>query len=387
VGRHMWSGQAGDGKGANTVQVGAIIVLGERGSFGESLEYEGFAKPKTEPLEWLMGTPIAALELLGQSALQRMVAYLQHVGVQVISLVTQAGLSHLAAGASGCGAATVLLDQSVGTWFVLERVLDEYIKNGLEIIVLIRLGAYVEFEFTDLLQFHRDKGQPVTRVRDNRGPLDFWMIDATHFGRATTQYPETTRMAVTGSVAHYDRATYVNRLLHAGDVRHLVVDAFGARHSIRPSGRETKPGVWLDDHARLHSRARVEGPAYIGRGTRVEATALIARFSSVERYCHIDCGTVVADSSILAHTYLGAWLDVSHAVVCGSRVAHLRHNVTVDIQDDRLIRKTSVFQRASPLFRGATESSGWLRSAAGTSKPQRSVIRAARALFLAKGTQ
>jgi NDP-sugar pyrophosphorylase family protein len=194
-------------------------------------------------------------------------------------------------------------------------------------------------------------------------------------------------MAVTGSIAHYDRATYVNRLLHAGDIRHLVVDAFGARHSIRPSGRETRPGVWLDDNARVHSRARIEGPAYIGRGTRVEATALIAGFSSVERNCHIDCGTVVADSSILAHSYLGAWLDVSHAVVCGSRVAHLRHNVTVDIQDDRLIRKTSVFQRVSPLFRDAPESAGDLRSPARTSKPQRSVIRAARALFLAKGAQ
>jgi len=254
-------------------------------------------------------------------------------------------------------------------------------------MLLIRLGAYVEFEFGDLLQFHREKAQPVTRVGDSYGPLDFWMIDAIPFGRAARHLQEQTCRAVPGSIAHYDRATYINRLLHARDVRHLVVDAFGSRHSIRPSGRETTPGVWLDDNAEVHPRARVEGPAYIGRGTRVEATALVAGFSSVERCCHIDCGTVVADSSILAHTHLGAWLDVSHAVVCGSKVAHLRHNVTVDIQDDRLIRKTSEFQRVSPLFRGATESSGRLRSAAATPKSQRSVVRAARALFLAKGTQ
>jgi hypothetical protein len=367
------------------VQVGAIVVLGERAAFGDSLECDGFAKLKTEPLECLAGTPIAAVELLGQSALQRMIAYLQHVGVRAISLVTNAGLSHLVAGSSGCR--VVLIDQSARAWFVLENVLDEYIKNGFETMLLIRLGAYTEFEFGDLLQFHRDKAQPMTRVGDSHGPLDFWMLDANPSSRAAGQLQERTCLAAPGSVAHYDRATYVNRLLHARDVRHLVVDAFGSRHSIRPSGRETAPGVWLDDNAELHPRARIEGPAYIGRGTRVEATALVARFSSVERCCHIDCGTVVADSSILAYTHLGAWLDVSHAVVCGSKVTHLRHNVTVDILDDRLIRKASVFQRVSPLFRGATDSSDRLRSAAETSKPQRSVIKAARALFLAKGTQ
>ena len=31
-------------------------------------------------------------------------------------------------------------------------------------VVLMRLGAYAEFDLSDLLQFHRDHGQPVTRV-------------------------------------------------------------------------------------------------------------------------------------------------------------------------------------------------------------------------------
>jgi hypothetical protein len=328
------------------VQVAAIVILGERASFGDPPESSGFANDKIAPLEWLAETPIAALELLGQSAFQRTIAYLHLVGVRAISLVTTTGLSHLVSGSLGSGAVPVLIDNSTTTLLVLQRVLGEYARNGFDAILLIRLGAYVEFDFADLLQFHRDRAQPVTRVRDNNEPLDFWMIDALYFSKSSAGLNTKTWLADTEATAFYDGAAYVNRLLHAYDVRHFVLDAFAARRSIRLSGREIQPGVWLDGTARLHPRARVEGPAYIGRETKIQATAVIARFSSVEQCCHINCGTVVADSSVLAHTYLGAWLDVSHAVVCGSTVAHLRHNVTVNIQDHRLIRRTSSFSRA-----------------------------------------
>jgi len=279
------------------------------------------------------------------------------------------------------------VDQSAGAWFAIERVIDEYIQNGFEAVLLIRLGAYVEFSFADVLEFHRAKAQPLTRLIGADGPLDFWMIDAVHFKKTGARFHKETCMAGASTVADYDRPTYVNRLLHVRDVRRLVVDAFAVQHSIRPSGREAAPGVWLDDDARVHPRARVEGPAYIGRGTRVEATALVTTSSSVERCCHISSGTVVADTSILANTYLGAWLDVSHAVVCGTKVAHLRHNVTVNIQDDRLIANISDVRRARPLFPRVRESLGSLRLATRIFKPQPSVIRAVRALFLAKRTQ
>lgn len=330
--------------------VGAIVFLGGPALVERTAVSAGPAPSKTEPLDCLAGTPIAALEILGQSALQRTIRYLQQVGVRPISLVTAAGLPDLA-GASICSAVNVLVHQTGKVWPVLGRVVDEYIKGGVETILLIRLGAYVEFDFADLVQFHRDKAQPMTQVTDGDGPLDFWMIDALHFSTVGMRLLEKTCAAGSGSIAYYDQATYVNRLSTASDVRHLVVDAFSSRHAVRPSGTEIGPGVWLDGNARVHPRARVAGPAYIGRDTRVQATALLARFSSVERSCNIGCGTVVADASILAHTHLGAWLDVSHAVIYGSKVAHLRHNVTVDIQDDRLIRRrTSAFHRFLPSF-------------------------------------
>jgi NDP-sugar pyrophosphorylase family protein len=369
------------------MQIGAIVVLGERSSFRDTREHVGFARPGTEPLECLAETPIAALELLGQSPLQRMIAYLENLGVQAISLVTRSDVSHLQIGTSGCTAANALVDPSAGTWFAIERAFAEYVRNGCETILLVRLGAYVEFNFANLLQFHRGQEQPLTRLMGADGPLDFWMVDATHFRKTGTHFRKETCMAGAGAVSEYDKAIYVNPLSHARDVRQLVVDAFAGRYSIRPCGRETMPGVWLGDNARLHPRARVEGPCYIGRGATVETTASITRFSSVERCCRISSGTAVADASILAHTYLGAWLKVSHAVVYGNRIAHLRHNVTVDIHDDRLIRNISLVSPVRPLLPRFLESFARLKPAMAIFKPRLSVIKAARAVFLTKRTQ
>ena len=229
-------------------------------------------------------------------------------------------------------------------------------QGGCDTILLIRLGAYVEFEFPSLLEFHRASGKDVTRLSDGDGPLDFWLMNAHPSRPSPVSLRERLCKDDAGFIAHYDQASYVNRLVRAADLRHLVMDAFSLRYSIRPAGKEIESGVWLDDNARLHPHARVSGPAYIGRGTRIQAAALIARFSSVERSCNIGCGTVIADASILSQTYLGAWLDVAHAVVYGSKIAHLRHNVVVDIQDDRLIRRASAVQPFRRFFPGIWES-------------------------------
>ena len=369
------------------MQVAAIIVLGERASFADTPESDGFPTTGPDQLEWFAGSPIVALELLGQSALERMMARLQSVGAQAISLVAEEDQFQVKAGMPGCRTENVLLKQPGGIWPVIGSLVDEYATNGFDTILLIRVGAYVEFDFADFLQFHRDKGQAVTRASDRDGPLDFWMINGKHFREAGVFFHEEKCMVGKAGAEYYGGAAYVNRLLHARDIRRLVTDALEQRLSIRPPGKEIRPGVWIDDNARLHPRARVEGPAYIGVGARIEATTLVAGLSNVERHSHIDCGTAVGGASILAHTYLGAWLAVSQAVVCGNKVANLRHNVTVEILDERLIKHTSSFHRAHLTSPGVRDPADRLEPALEILKPQRSVFRAARALFLAKRTQ
>jgi hypothetical protein len=70
---------------------------------------------------------------------------------------------------------------------------------------------------------------------------------------------------------------------------------------------------------------------------KVQSDALITRCSNLERGCEVGYGTVVEDASILAGTYLGAGLDVTHAVVSGSTLMNLRHDVALQINDPQLL--------------------------------------------------
>ena len=109
------------------------------------------------------------------------------------------------------------------------------------------------------------------------------------------------------------------------------------KNAIRPVGKEIKPGVWVGEGARIHRKARVVAPAFIGAHSKIRASALITRGSVIEHHAEVDCGTVVENSTVLPFTYVGAGLDVMHSVVGFRRLSHLLRNVEVEISDDKLV--------------------------------------------------
>ena len=293
----------------------AILVVGNRSLLSsggdDSLSGDGTEPPTT---------PIAALEILGQSIVEHTIARLHGAGIDAVSVVHEVGFSLTA-----------------GRRFVPD-VLMKQAQNGFERVLLIRLGAYAEVDYADLLRFHSEAGATVTRVCDAAGPLDFWVLDSAPARRSRLNLD---LPSDANPPSDYLTRGYVNRLESARDLRRLVVDAFQGRCAIRPRGREAKPGVWIDDGARVHRSARIVAPAYIGRGTRVRAAALITRFSNLERRCLVDYGTAIEDSSVLPYTHVGKGLDVAHAVVEGGRLVNLSRNVAVTIRDANLIGPTA----------------------------------------------
>jgi carbonic anhydrase/acetyltransferase-like protein (isoleucine patch superfamily) len=129
----------------------------------------------------------------------------------------------------------------------------------------------------------------------------------------------------------------VNRLKNAGDFRELIVDAFAEQNGIRPFGRQIRPGVWTGPGARVERDARIVAPAYIGASAKVCKSAVITRCSNVERCAFVDCGTVVENATVLPSSYVGAGLDVSHAVVGFRRIAHLDRKIEIAVHDHRLL--------------------------------------------------
>jgi NDP-sugar pyrophosphorylase family protein len=138
----------------------------------------------------------------------------------------------------------------------------------------------------------------------------------------------------------FEMRTYVNQLRNAQDLRRLVVDGLTSRCNFRPLGFEVKPGIWMAEAAQVDRGARIVAPAFIGQAVRVADQCLITRCSNLECNSQIDYGTVVEDSSVLSNTYVGIGLDLSHSIVDGSHLANLRQNVTLEMSDPAILRRT-----------------------------------------------
>jgi NDP-sugar pyrophosphorylase family protein len=262
---------------------------------------------------------------------------LRCAGVDSISVFADATVAALQPGIHSSAKITVRATEDSWTAAQKAAAYNEMCESTL----VVRASAYVELDLEGMLQFHREQGRGVTRAFDTDEPLDMWIVDQTRIAESG----DLQSALRASSPARYMVRGYVNRLEHPRDLRRLVADGLTSRCRLRPLGSETRPGVWIDDGAQVHRDARVVAPAYIGRGAKVEAQCLVTRCSNVESNCHIDYGTVVEDSSILANTYLGIGLDLSHSIVEGNNLLNLERNVTLEIADPCVIRQNRVARR------------------------------------------
>jgi NDP-sugar pyrophosphorylase family protein len=197
--------------------------------------------------------------------------------------------------------------------------------------------TYTETDLLDLFYFHREARQIATRAFDRQGALAMWVVDC---GTSAESGVVTVLREAGRNDASYFVGGYVHRLTHPRDLREIAVDMLHRRCEKAITGKEIRPGVWIDEGARVHGRARIVGPAYIGCGSKVRADTLITRSSSLERDCCVDYGTVIEDSSVLPHTHVGIWLDVCHAVADGNRLFSLKRDVAIEILDPSVMRST-----------------------------------------------
>ncbi len=279
-------------------------------------------------------TSLACVEIFGQSVLQRTVARLQMAGVRSISIITTPECINFR---QTKNVRIVITEKLADRWCAAERILKQDARQGSDTVLIAELGSYVEADISRALQFHRAKAQPITSFHDNHGSLCYWMVDAKQI-LASGRFPfplDEDEMA--NPPMPYLVDGYVNRLSSARDFRQLIVDAFMGRCSIRPGGREIKPGVWIEQGANVHKTARLVAPVYVGFNTRINAGAVLTRFSNLEHDCNVGEGSLVAESSVLPHTNIGRGLDVSGAFVDGNDFFHLNRNVALRFEDPNLI--------------------------------------------------
>jgi carbonic anhydrase/acetyltransferase-like protein (isoleucine patch superfamily) len=307
----------------DTMDVRAILLIG--------------GKPEASS-EHFGGVPLAMLDLLGASLLNRVAHRMHRQGIGSIAVISEYDQfpdRNLSPDLRWFKASNGQF------WRYAEAVFNDFAQNGAELIVVLRLGSYVNIDYEMLVQFHLDRHSRLTQACDKHGEaLDLFVISASRRNDAAFIFRNMLdRFRVPPDVFHLDDRQ--NRLQTIADFRRLALESFAGKNGIEPQGVQIKPGVWVAPGARIHREARIVAPAYIGAYARVRALAVVTRGSVIERNSGIDCGTVVENSTVLPFSQVGAGLDVSFSVVGFRHIFHLQRQVDVEIADERLIDMAS----------------------------------------------
>lgn len=311
------------------MELGAVVAIGARN--GTSSDPAG-----NQP-QVLLAEPLACVDVAGRSLAERMIEHFVAIDA-VVSVLVEAGTS-LPAPFPRVASKKVTVEVVSDLDCAITHKLCDYAHQGIEHSFINWADAYAETDLLDLFCFHREARQTATRTFDKEGPLSLWVVDCAKAQSATIA--ELFGDTESNGASKYFIREYVARLAHPRDLRQLATDIIRGRCQTAPCGRQVRSGIWIDEGAEVHRRARIVAPAYIGCGSKVKADALVTRFSSIERECCIDCGTVIEDSSILPNTVIGIWLDLCHAVASANKLLNLERDVLVEISDPRIMRSNA----------------------------------------------
>jgi hypothetical protein len=276
--------------------------------------------------------PVAGLEVVGKTPLERMAERLQQFGISPVTAVVECNQESNRR-FSGLNFISSTADRF---WRTAEAAFNEMAQNGAELVVLVRLGAYAEIDFEKLVQFHLDHACRVSQVSCDGNKLDIFCISASRRNDAASLFrSQLTRCRIDCPLVEH--TAYVNYLSSARDVRQFAIDILTRRTETAPAGEEIRPGVWVDRKADIEKGARLVAPAFVGAYTCIRTGAVVTRCSSVEHHAHVDCGTVVENSTVLPYCYIGAGLDLAHSVAGMRQIANLRRDVSIEVPDPKLL--------------------------------------------------
>lgn len=291
---------------------------------------------REEDFSFLASGPLGVVDIAGKTPLERMAERLQQFGILPAAAVVETAAFPTRPGISTTPGLNYVSAPPDRFWRAAENAFNEMVQNGAELVVLVRLDAYAEIDFEQLVQFHLDRGSRVSQVCHEGKNLDIFCISASRRNDAASLF-RSQLSRCRSECPLMEHAGYVNHLNSARDLRQFGIDILTRQTQTCPAGEEIKPGVWVDRTAIVEKGARILAPAFVGALARVRTGAVITRCSSVEHHAQVDCGSVVENSSVLPYCYVGAGLDLAHSVAGMRQVANLRRDVTVEIPDPKLI--------------------------------------------------
>jgi hypothetical protein len=297
------------------------------------------AADERERGERFAGAPLAMLDLVGKSLVEHTSDRLRRFGVEEIAVVCERQLPNPAHVISP-NSARRLMVEGENLWNACQSVFNDFAQGGAEVVLVERLGPYLEVNFEHFVQFHLDCRAHVSLVSEGDRSLNLVAISASRRNDAAFLFRSHLK-EFRVMPARYAFDGYSNPMRGSSDLRHLTCDVLMQRTQLTPAGHEMRPGIWMGRGARIERGARVVAPAYLGAGARIRSAALVTRASSVGQHAEIDCGTIVDASNVLPFTYVGAALELTNCVAGFNRLVSLDRKAEVDIADGKLLNVRS----------------------------------------------
>ncbi len=279
-------------------------------------------------------SPTAIWDLVGASLLHRFLHQIRAHTEAGISLVLEQPWPN---NISLPSFATLHHTNERGFWPIWNAAVQAYISQGVDALLLVRLGPYSEVDVRDLIVRHTQTDSSFTQVFTDHGPIDMVIVKGSDLADGMGTY-RNRLLNMSPRRRRYRFIGYTNELQSVEDFRRLTRDALWGKCRIRPIGKEIRPGVWVGVNARIDPTARMDSPVYVGDRSRVGSACTLAESTTVERDCEIDSATVVRDCNILPFTYLGAGLSFENAVVRQRRLFNIGRQVELNIRDGRLLQ-------------------------------------------------
>ncbi len=307
------------------MQIAAILTVTAEESLRRAFSFIGRNTPE-------MNRSFARVDVLGANLLDRTLAKLRELGTLPPKVLSGRNVSdHVLPSRS------TRSGSFIDAW---EKAVSEYVNAGVETILLVRVGTYADVDYRELINFHRETESPLSHVYCGETSLDIAVVNAALLRNTD----DLVRRALSHLIPEQKRFRYqgyVNRLRNREDLHALMQDGLRGQCRLSPVGVEIRPGLWCGQGAEIDSTVWIQGPAFVGAGSKVASGSRIAGISSIERDCEVDCGTVIDNSLVLRGTYVGMALDVKNSIVGNEKIFNLDRNVEVSVSDARLIGRNT----------------------------------------------
>src|SRR5579872_3048092 len=208
--------------------------------------------------ESFAGYPLALLDVLGKPVVTRLAERLMQFGIERCSIVVDSKVMPppLRRNADSKHLNWKLSRGGEDFWRTCEQTFSEFAHDGAELVLVQRVGPYLELNYEELIQFHLDNHGRVTQVLDRSGNLGTFVVSASRRNDAAFLFRHRLQECRSDCV-DYAFAGYSNRLQSADDFRQIVRDALLRNNQIAPVGSEIRPGIWLGRGARVERKARL----------------------------------------------------------------------------------------------------------------------------------